>query len=157
MTTATKIKVEPKWSMAKMQEEVANMVAMQMMTSYGVVCRHGEELAKEFHAACLQNKVQQYKALNVKTPMDLVKAMSEKEANLFGSQIEIWGDDKDAHMNYTMCGMWNAMKKHPQMGQQQQEMMGQQFAMTMEQLAKELGFKGEVKMEGDTCSVHFTK
>jgi len=157
MTTATKIKVEPKWSVAKMQEEVANMVSMQMMTSYGVICKHGEELAKEFQAACLQNKVQQFKALGVKTPIELVKAMSEKEANLFGSQIEIWGDDKEASMHYVMCGMWNAMKKNPNMGQQQQEKMGQQFATTIELLAKELGMKGEVKMEGETCTVHFTK
>ncbi|MFX6759364.1 hypothetical protein ABTH30_20970, partial [Acinetobacter baumannii] len=83
--------------------------------------------------------------------MELVKAMAEKEANLFGSQIEIWGDDKEAFMHYTMCGMWNAMKQMPQMGKEQQEKMGMQFAMTIEHLAKELGFNGETKMEGETC------
>jgi len=123
----------------------------------GVLCKHGEELTKEFQTAMLHNKVEHFKKLEVKTPIELVKAMAEFEANVFGSKIEIWGDEKSAHMQYNACGMWNAMKKFGKMEPKQEEMMGTQFATCMTNLAKEFGFKGETKMEGEIALVSFTK
>jgi len=159
MTTATlnKQTVEAKWNTVKLQEEFSRVIATNMMTTMGVLCKHGEELTKEFQTAMLHNKVEHFKKLEVKTPIELVKAMAEFEANVFGSKIEIWGDEKSAHMQYNACGMWNAMKKFGKMEPKQEEMMGTQFATCMTNLAKEFGFKGETKMEGEVALVSFTK
>ncbi len=158
MTTATLTKhvVEAKWNTVKLQEEFARVVATNMMTTMHVMCKN-EEMMKEFQTAMLHNKVEHFKALHVTNPMELVKAMAEFEANLFGSKIEIWGDEKAAHMQYNACGMWNAMKKTGKMEPKQEEKMGEQFAMCTQNLAKEFGMKAEVKMEGETCLMTFTK
>ncbi|HEY9682262.1 MAG TPA: hypothetical protein V6C86_11845 [Oculatellaceae cyanobacterium] len=159
MTTATLSKqtVEAKWNTAKLQEEFGRVMAMNMMTTMGILSKHGEELTKEFQAAMMHNKVEHYKQLGVKTPMDLVKHMAEFEANMFGSKIEIWGDEKTAHMQYNACGMWNAIKKTGKMDAQQEEKMGAQFQTCTQNLAKEFGITAEIKFEGDSCLMTFTK
>jgi hypothetical protein len=157
MTTATlnKQMVEAKWTTVKMQEEFARVMAQNTMTTMGVVCKHGEELTKELQTAMLHNKVEHFKALNVKTPMDMIKAMSEFEVNMFGSKVEVWGDEKAAHMQYNSCGMWNAMKKVG-MAPKQEEQMGNAKTECMTNVAKEFGFKYEMKTEGDVCVVSIT-
>ena len=159
MTTATLTKhtVEAKWNTAKMQEEFGRVMATNMMTTMGVVCKHGEELTKELQAAMMANKVEHFKHLGVHNPMDLVKHMAEFEANMFGSKIEIWGDEKVAHMQYNMCGMWNAMKNSGKMDAKHEEKMGAQFQTCTQNLAKEFGFTADIKMEGETCVMTFTK
>ncbi len=157
MTTATLTKqmVEAKWTTVKMQEEFARVMAKNTMTTMGVVCKHGEEITKELQTAMLHNKVEHFKTLNVKTPMELVKAMAEFEVNMFGSKIEVWGDEKAAHMQYVSCGMWNAMK-NVGMAPTQEEQMGNSMKECMQNVAKEFGFKGETKFEGDVCTVSIT-
>ena len=157
MTTATlnKQMVEAKWTTVKMQEEFARVMAMNTMTTMGVVCKHGEEITKELQTAMLHNKVAHFKTLNVKTPMDLIKAMAEFEVNMFGSKVEVWGDEKAAHMQYNACGMWNAMKKVG-MAPKQEEQMGNSMKDCMMNVAKEFGFTAETKFEGEVCVVSIT-
>jgi hypothetical protein len=163
MTTATLTKetVEAKWNVEKLQEEFARTVATNSMTAMSVMSKHGEEMSKEFSTAMRHGKVEHLKQLGVKTPVELVKAMAEMEANLFGSKIEIWGDEKAAHIKYVSCGMWNAMKKVSKMDAQEETKWGAKMATQMDscmqEMAKEFGFKSEMKIEGQVCSVSFTK
>ena len=99
MTTATKQIIESKWNTQKIHEETARLLASQWMAAYGVICKHGEEAIKEFETVKRQEKVAYFKALKVTTPIELVKAMAEFEANVFGSKIEIWGDEKEDSMS----------------------------------------------------------
>ena len=157
MTTATlnKQMVEAKWTTVKMQEEFARVMAQNAMTTMGVVCKHGEVITNELHTAMLHDKVAHFKTLNIKTPMDLIKAMAESDVNMFGSKVEVWGDEKAAHMQKDTCGMWNAMKKVG-MAPKQEEQMGTWMKDCMHNVAKEFGFKAETKMEGDACVVSIT-
>lgn len=159
MTTATlnRTVVEPKWNTTKIQEEAVRMYALQFMTAMNVLCKQGEQAAREFTTAMQQNKIEHYKQLNIKTPIELVQAMSEFETNVFGSKIEIWGDEKAAHLQYNQCGMWNAMKNTGKMNCQQEEKMGQTFEHCVQGLAQGFGFKGEVKFEGEKAVLTFTK
>jgi hypothetical protein len=156
-TTLNKTTIETTWTAQKIQEETARVLAMQWMTAYQLLSKAGEQYAQEFETTLRQNKVEQYKKLGVKTPIDLVKAMAEFEANLFGSKIEIFGDESKACLTYNQCGMWNAMQKMGKMTPEQEEKMGHHFQNCVSNLAKEFGFKGEVKFEEPCATVTFTK
>ncbi len=83
--------------------------------------------------------------------------MAEQDANLFGSKIEITGDEAAATLTYNSCGMWNALKKVGNLTPEQEEKMGGSFQTCMQSLANEFGLKTDVKFANDTCAVTFSK
>src|ERR1700722_15979390 len=129
MTTATlnKTVVEPKWNTTQIQEQVARIYAQQMMTAQTVLAKYGEKATEEFGNAMRENKLNYYKSMNVTTPIELVKVMSEFETNVFGSKIEIWSDEKSATMKYDHCAMWTALKNHGKLTSAQEEPMRAKF------------------------------
>lgn len=158
MTTATtKTRVETKWPVSKTQEEFAHFMATTWQSAYNTLSKYGESAVNEFETAARRNKVEYYKSLGVKTPLELVKAIAELESNIFGSKIEIWGDERTAHLTYDSCGMWNAFKKYGKLTAEQEEKMGTCFQTSIEALAREFGFKGEVKFEEPCATVTFSK
>jgi len=160
MTTAiaNKTIVEAKWPVAKVQEESAKAAARQFLAAFGVLCKQGKEAVEAYQHAMHIQKVEYYKSLGIKTPIDLVKAMSEYESNIFGSKIEIWGDEKKAFLSYSTCGMWNAMKEIGKLTPEMEEKMGTWFQTCVTNMAKDFGFQGEVNFEGETCAlVTFSK
>jgi hypothetical protein len=159
MTTATlnKTVVEPKWTTTQIQEQVTRIYAQQMLTAQQVLAKYGEQATQEFGNLMRENKLNHYRSLNVTTPIELVKAMSEFEANVFGSKIEIWGDDKSATLKYNSCGMWNAIQKNGKLTSAQEEQMGAKFEQCMQAMTHELGFKLETKFEGECCTMTFSK
>lgn len=156
-TTAVKTTVEAKWSPTKVQEETARVMAGNCMAAFQVLSKYGEQAVKEYQDAARQYKVNYLKNAGVKTPLELAKASAELEANLFGSKIEIAGDDKSATATYKACGMWNALQKVGNLTPEQQEKMGANFENCVQTTAKEFNFKADVHMEGDTCTVTYTK
>jgi hypothetical protein len=156
--TLNKQVVEPTWNTTKIQEEAVRMHSMLFLTAMNNIAKlGGEKAVQEFQAEMRQHKVEHYKKVGVKTPLELVKAMAEFEANVFGSKIEITGDDTKAELKYNQCARWNAMKQHGHFSPEQEEQMGKGFEMCVSNLAKEFGFKAETKMEGETCVLHFSK
>jgi hypothetical protein len=94
--------------------------------------------------------------LGVKTPVEILKAKAELEANIFGSKIEVWGDDKEAHLLYNSCGMWNAMKENG-MPKEQEEKMCASMEHCVSSFAQEFGCKSEVKFEGEKMTITLRK
>src|SRR5262245_29693714 len=121
MTTLTKTEIKPTWKLTELQENLSRAWVNQYSAAMGVICKHAPQAIEEFEAAIRANKVQYFKSKNVKTPVELVKAMAEFETNAFGSKIEIWGDDKEATMHYNFCGIYNAMQKYGNMTPEQME------------------------------------
>lgn len=157
-TTATKkITVEPKWNQTQVHEATVAAMANNWLAAYSVLGKFGEQAIKEFEEASRTRKIEYYKRQGVKTPIDLVKVIAEFEANVFGSKIEIEGDDKNATLTYNSCAMWNAMKKYGHFTPEQEEKMGHCFGSYIEHLAKEFGFKGNVEFKGDVAVMHFSK
>jgi hypothetical protein len=160
MTTATlsKITVKPTWTVEKLQQNVARAYAMQLIAAMTVLGKHGGEKAlEEFQTIMRSNKVEHLKGLGVKTPIELVQHLAEFEANVFGSVVEIWGDEKAAHMTYTTCGMWKAMEASGKLSAEQIEKMGAGMQNCMSLTAKEFGLNAEVVKSNDLCTVNFTK
>ncbi|MBS1994286.1 MAG: hypothetical protein JSS86_10915 [Cyanobacteria bacterium SZAS LIN-2] len=160
MTTSTleKTTIKPVWTVAQIQENVARAFAQNMLAAMHVVGKHGGEKAvEELQSTMRANKIEHLKGLGVKTPIELVKALAEFEANVFGSIVEVWGDEKSAHMTYQACGMWNAIQKYGKMTPEQMEKMGAGFQNCMSLTAKEFGLNAEVKMDKEICTINFTK
>ena len=157
MTTAIakKTPVEIKWPVNKVQEAAARVLANHMLAAQTVLAKYGPEAFEQYDKQILADKVEYYRSIGVKTPIDLAKAMAEFEGNVFGSKVEIWGDDKQASLTYDACGIYNAMKKRltPEM----EEKIGGYFERCVDNLGREFGFKGEVKFEEPSATVTFIK
>jgi hypothetical protein len=159
MTTATlsKTTIKPTWTVEKLQEQFARAYAQQMLAAMHVVGKHGEKAVEELQATMRANKIEHLKGLGVKTPIELVKALAEFETNVFGSVVEISGDEKAAHMTYTACGMWKAMEKYGKITAEQKEKMSGGMQNCMSLTAKEFGLNAEVVMDKEICTINFTK
>lgn len=149
--------VEAKWNTQKIQEAAARAFAVNNMAAMAVISKQGENAILEFQHMVHEQQLKHLKTLGVKNPLDLVKAKAEFEANVFGSKIDIEGDENCAHLIYNECAMWNAMQKIGNLTPEQQEKMGKTFGMCVSNFAKEWGFTGEVKMDGECCTVTFRK
>lgn len=157
-TVLNKIKVQPTWNKEQTQAGTARMMANQLLSAMTVLAKYGDEAIKEFDQSVRSRKIEYYKSLGVKTPIDLVKAQAEFETNVFGSEIEYWGDEKTAHLCYKTCGMWDAIEKYGELSKEQEEKMGEHFQTCVQNTAREFGFKGDVKFEGEECAtVTYTK
>ena len=157
MTTATKALVKANWPITKVQAEAVHAAASQCAAAFGVLSKLGEQAVADYKAASRKFKVAHLKEHGVKTPLELVTAMAELEANVFGSQIEVAGDEKSATMTYAACAMWDAMQKVTNMSAEEQEKMGKGFQTCMQDLANEFGFKADMQMGEKTCAVTFSK
>ena len=157
MTTATKTPIKATWPIAKVQAEAARAAATQCAAAFAVLPQLGEQAMTDYKAAGRKLRVAHLKEQGVKTPLELVTAMAEFEVNVFGSQIEITGDEKSATMTYEACAMWDAMQKVTNMTPAQQEEAGKGFQTCMQDLANEFGLKADMQMAEKTCAVTFTK
>lgn len=157
MTVLQKTETKQTWKPEQMQELYTKMMANSFMSAMTVLCKHGEEATKEYQTLSRKPMIEYYKSLGVKTPIEIIKAKAELETNVFGSQIEFWGDDKEAHLTYNKCGMWDAMKKCGGMNCAQEQKMMEGFEHCVKEFANEFGFKGEVKMEGEKATITIRK
>ena len=155
--TTTATKVTTKWDTKKTQETTANMIASLYMSAYKALATAGEKAHEEFNTILLQHKIDHYKHLGVKNPWELVQAMAETDHNLFGSEIELTGDQNKATITYKTCGMWNACQKLGKMTPEQETKMGEQCAANTAKMAKEFGFNFEPHMDKDTWAMTFSK
>lgn len=149
--------VEAKWTIQKNQEEAARAFATNMAAVMAVLGKQGDQAVQEFQNIQHKFQLEHLKKLGVKTPLDLVKAKAEFETNVFGSKIQIEGDENNARLIYDHCAMWDAMTKLGALSPEKEEKAGEHFQTCVQNFAKEWGFKGDVQMDGKTCTVSFSK
>ena len=150
MTVANKTQIKQTWNLEKVQEEAVSAMTRNCGVVQNVLSQLGQEAQKKYQQAVVQMKVEHFRKLNVKTPIELVKAMAEFEVNVFGSRVVVWGDEKQASMEYEYCACYNAMQKNASAcattGGKNMEEMAKCFQESTQLIAKEFGFtKGEVK------------
>jgi len=155
MTTATK--VEKKWDTKKVQERTSEVLASMLVSAYQALSKAGGEAHVEFNKLLTEHKVNHYKQLGIKTPIELAHAIAENDHNLFGSEVEVSGDDKKATVKWNSCNMWNACEKLHKFTPEQQAKMGDQCMNTWKTIATDLGFKFEPSTDKEVWQVTFTK
>jgi hypothetical protein len=159
MTTATlkKTPVEALWNIKKVNEAAANIVAANYVSVFGAISKSHPELIKEIDKNLIAHQATYFKSIGIKSPLDLAKAKAEIDANVFGSKVEIEGDEKHAKITYKECACWNAMQKC-NLPEATYEKIGHHFQTRTEALAHEFGFKTEVVFhDNGTAEVTFTK
>lgn len=157
MTTATKIQIKPTWNETQLRDVTSHALVNNYVAVTKLFSKITPELRLEFRTMMAGMKANYYKNLNVKTPIELAKAMAEFEANVFGSEIVISGDDNSAVVEFVTCNCWNLMQKNscftPEMGEQ----LGECFTTSIDLISKELGLKGHVVMTEKSAVITFTK
>lgn len=157
MTSATKEQIKATWTTEQLQQTVSKVLVSNYMINTKMFEKLTPELRNEWYDMIAEAKSNHYKSLNVKTPLELVKAMAEFETNVFASKIVISGDDTKAVMEYEECGCWNTMQKSscftPELG----EKLGNCFKSMTEQLAKKFNFKYELEMNEKGAKLTFIK
>lgn len=154
--TTTATKVNTKWETKRTQELNAHVFSSLLVSAYQTLSKYGEKAHQEFDALVLQHKIDHYKQMQVKTAYDLVKAIAESEHNLFGSEVEISGDDKKASLKFLNCAVWTAMQKLHKPTPEQEAKMGEQCTQNWTKIADAFGLKYENKHEKDTYEMIFT-
>jgi hypothetical protein len=157
MTTIQKEQVKPSWKPEQLHEMFSHMTANNFMVAMNVLGKHGEAAVNEFKTESRKPMIQYYKRLNVKTPIEILRAKAELETNVFGSVTEVWGNETEAHLTYIKCGMWDAMKKCSGGCAETEAKMMQGFESCVAEFAHEFGFKGEVKVEGEKATITIKK
>jgi hypothetical protein len=155
--TTTVSKVDEKWETKKVQEESARIVAVIYRSAFETLSNYGPKALEEFETTVRKYKIEHYKTLGVRTPLDLVRAIAETEHNVFGSQIEICGDDMNAVLRYNSCGMWEATQKLQKMTVEQREMMTANCKSSYTRIAGEFGFRFESQMDHDSYTMTFSR
>jgi len=155
-TTLQKTEIKPTWKPEQMHEMYSRMMANNMGAAMQVLCKQGEPAVKEFQEISRKPMYAYFHKLGVKTPIEILKAKAELEANIFGSKIEVWGDDKEATLQYNSCGMWNAMKENG-MPKEQEEKMCKSMEHCVSEFATEFGCKAETKFEGEKAIITLRK
>ncbi len=155
--TTTATKVETKWETKKTQEVTSHMFAAVYHAANEVLSKLGTKAQDEFDTLVLKQKAEHYKKLGVKTPLELVKAIAEHDHNVFGSKIEISGDDKKATLKFNSCGMWEASQKIAKLTPEQEKIQGERCTNNMAHFAKEFGFNFEPKHSDDSYEMTFSK
>lgn len=156
-TAIKKTVVEATWNLTQVQAEAARTLGQQFMTIMSILPQYGEKAVEDFRSAMRAQKIEHFKTLGVKTPFELVKATAEFETNVFGSKIEIWGDEKEAGMTYLTCGMWEAMSKACSITKEQEAAMGKSWEGCVTAMATEFGFKANLEMTEKTATITYTK
>lgn len=156
-TAIKKTVVEATWPVTQVQSEAARVIGTQFATIMAILPQYGEKAVEDFRNAMQEKKIEHIKSLGVKTPFELVKATAEFETNVFGSKIEIWGDDTTAGMTYLTCGMWEAMSKTCAFTKEQEEKMGQNWGACVSSMATKLGYKATLEFGEKTATVTYTK
>ena len=156
-TAIKKTVVEATWNLAQVQQEAAREIGTQFATIMSILPQYGVKAVEEFRSAMQAKKLAHLHTLGIKTPYELVKATAEFETNVFGSKIEIWGDEKEAGMTYLTCGMWEAMSKACTMTKEQEAAMGKSWEGCVTAMAAQFGFKAKLEMTEKTATITYTK
>lgn len=156
MTTLQKTLIKPTWKVEEVHAKTSKLVATQMMVTMKVLAKYGEEAKKEWETEMRESMKKYFVEKNVKTPIEFAQAKAELEANVYGSEIEIWGDDKEAHFTYKTCGVWKAMEACG-VTKEQMDKMSSGFESCVKNMAHEFGFQAELKFEGEMPTITYRK
>ena len=156
-TVIAPTKVEAKWDAQKRQEVTAHIIAGQCLAVQNLLQKVTPELKEQFENQAREFKVQALKKVGVKTPIELVKAIAELDANLYGSKVEISGDENKAELKFESCAVGKAIEELGKFTPEQKTKMFEGMQACASNTAKEFGFKAEVRIEKETPVITYSK
>lgn len=158
--TITRCDVDTKWETSRIQQEAAVAVTSTMAIATRLLCSSNPGLLAQLRVEWAKAKVSQLRRQGVRTPIELARAWSEYETNLFGSKIRYWGDENEAHVEYEVCGCWSALEAMT-VSESEQNAMSDGWSQMTRVLAQEFGFTGSEKLATNPdeapCTISFVR
>ncbi len=154
---ANKKLVEATWKTTCIQEAATMAMVNSCAATMAALDKAGPEAFKIWQQATVANRVAFLKERKAATPLEIVTAIAEFETNVFGSKINIWGDDKEAHLEYIECACYLAMQKCGQMDKTKHEKMAENWTTMNQEIAKVFGLKGAIDFTKPNVLMSFTK
>lgn len=158
--TVQKSTVKPSWTVDKFQAEASNTLTGNMIVTTRILQAASPELLSQVRREWAKLKIEYFRGQGVKTPLDLVRVWTEFETNLFGSKMQFWGDENQAHVEYEECGCW-AVVENIAASELEKETMSEGWAEITQLLAQEFGFTGTERIGTEPgeacCTITFTR
>ncbi len=96
------------------------VVAMWMGSFYGssgyVARKLGKKGLREFQDLGARQVAATFKKIGLEKPEDVALAIATNDKNLFGSQVEVFGDDECAEIKRSRCGLLEGAKSFARVG-----------------------------------------
>jgi len=83
--------------------------------------------------------------------------MAEIDANIFGSKVEISGDENKAELRFESCAVGKAIEELGKFTPEQKAKMFEGMQACASKTAKEFGLKAEVRLEKETPVITISK
>lgn len=144
------------WDLPRLQEELCKGAAHQYVATVALLRKHAPQAIREFNAIFIANKGY-FKQLEVSTPLELVEALAEIEANAFGSRMLVAGDEMCASITYEYCAEWVAVEELSNINWDERTVVAEHFVYAMQDLGAEFGFVAHVTFEGGSPTVTFSR
>lgn len=157
MTTSIKEQtIRPSWPVEKIQEVNTKMKASHVVARIKLMDDAGEEAIEKMRTKTAAAVAEMFKEHGVKTPLDLVKHLAEKEANLFGAEVAIAGDEKEATLINKKPVVWLAVQEMKALSKEQEEKATKLWREWLSDLGRDLGMKVDVQTTPDHKSARIT-
>lgn len=155
--TAVKTLIKPNWTIEKLQEVTSHVIINNVMIINKLMEKLTPELRQEFHLMMLNMKVDYFRSLNIKTPMDLAIGIAEYDTNVWGSKVHLEGEPNKVTVEIETCGCWNLIQKHPCFTPNLGINRGECHKKVLGIITEELGFKGNIEITDEHIIIHITK
>lgn len=161
MTTAAvnKRDVQPSWSVAKMQEEMTKLMAGQIIARLLFIEHNKPDEVNRYEKQTAHQRARVLQDEGVDSPLALVTALAEHEANLFGAKVAICNDERSATLFNEMPAPWLKAKQMANMTQQQEQVMLTHYRGWVRDLGDAFGFEAKVEVtnNGNSSQITFTR
>lgn len=144
------------WDLPRLQEELCKGAAHQYVATIALLTKYAPQAIPEFNAIFIANKGY-FKQVEVSTPLELVQALAQIEANAFGSRMLVGGNEMCASITYEYCAEWVAVEELININWDERAVVAEHFVYAMEDLAAEFGFFAHVTFEGGAPTVTFSQ
>ena len=148
----TKLLVEiPRLQLSEIQKLAAESYAGLLFATRDFIrSRWGADALRDYEERLARDHAECLKARGITSALDFVKALATHSVNVYGSQIEIEGDDTHASLECKSCGVCNAIRE---MKEAHKAEIGEKDYSPLryfELMANEMGFdfKGEICGDG---------
>jgi hypothetical protein len=157
MTTSIKEQsIKPSWPVEQIRQMNVKEQALHMVARVKMMEEKGETELPKSGCAVATGVAKQLKQKGVKTPLDLVRHMAEHDANLYGADVAISGDDTKASLILKTPTVWLAVKDMKELSPEEEKVAGKMWRDWLTQFGKEFGFGVDVETTPDDTSAKIT-
>ncbi|HEY9785218.1 MAG TPA: hypothetical protein V6D17_07440 [Candidatus Obscuribacterales bacterium] len=146
----------PSWDVERMQEEMARGSAFHYLAILGFLKDNAPALISEFNKVFAINKTY-FLHMGKLNPLELAMAIAQVEQNLFGSKMEVDGDENSASVTYRYINEWARVAEFGILTEEDHMNMHAHFVLAIDELGREMELSTRVAYAEEGLVVTFSK